>query len=342
MALLDLIGHENLSGYDNKKNMGNGQGMKFYLYVIFALILFSCQSLDFPTEEIITQRNELREKRSPADGAWTKADELFDSYYLECLGDDINATYYPIWFKSLDDKMNGIIFKPGSNSKGTILMIHGYAGNIKGFRVMISRFLREGYTVAALSLPGHGLAGGERGDIDNFNDYGILVRDFLKSIRGKVPEPMFAVSHSTGCSALIIHNQKYSWKFRKVVFIAPLVRSYSWHLSVVGRVLTKPFVNYYNTPWTGVLAVHVFPMHWFDELYDWNKSVEGYKKQSDDLLVFQGEKDKVVSWEYNVDYLKRKYRNSNFIYYPDADHTYFMYEGDNLEDTITRTLDFFE
>lgn len=316
--------------------------MKVFFCITLVLIFVSCRSLDFPDDEIIMQRNELREKRSPAHGSWAKADVIFDSYYLDCLGEDSDASYYPIWFDSLDDRMNGIVFKPDGISKGTVLMIHGYAGNIKGFKVIISRLLKEGFTVAALSLPGHGIAGGERGDIDNFNDYGDLVHDFLSSIKGRVPDPMYAISHSTGCSALIIYNEKYSWDFEKVVFIAPLVRSYSWHLSVVGRVLTKPFVKYYNTPWTGVLAVHVFPMHWFDELYDWNKENESYSRQDDDLLIFQGKKDKVVSWEYNVKYITDKYKNSSVIYYPDADHTYFMYESENLDHTITRTLDFFK
>ncbi|MGL1892378.1 MAG: alpha/beta hydrolase [Spirochaetaceae bacterium] len=307
---------------------------------VSTLLLVSCQTLNFPSEEILQERELLRSKRSNLNDDWVPADPLFDKYYSEMAQGVPGANYYPIWFDSIGSKMNGIILTPASQeepelkSKGTVLLIHGYAGNLRGYRFLIPELLSEGYTVAALSLPGHGLAGGDRGDIDNFNNYGILVHDFLEQLEGKIPKPYNAVGHSTGCSALMIYNQDYGWDFDNVVFIAPLIRSSAWYPSVTVRFLTKPFIQYYNTPWSGAIAVQVFPMHWLDELKKWNKEVKKYNVKDDEILIFQGDRDSVVDWKYNTKFIKSKYANSSLILKEGGSHTFFFKDEELITDIV--------
>lgn len=305
---------------------------KRYQMLIFVVCFLSCQSLNFPTDDILNTRGEMRCRRSCFMDEWQPADSVFDSYYGDITEDINGAEYYPVWFDSIGDRMNGIIFEPENPSAGTVLIIHGYAGNILGFRYIINELLKNNYRVAALSLPGHGLAGGDRGDINNFMDYGILVNDFLNLLKLKNMEPEFAVAHSTGCTSLIIYNEYYGWTFDKVVFIAPLLRSAKWYPSKFVRAISRLFVNFYNTKWSGALAVQVFPLHWFDELVKWNKIFKDYAVSGKDLLIIQGEKDNVVLWKHNIPAIQEKYPNSEVIKYDEGTHTVFMGNtGDGAE-----------
>lgn len=314
--------------------------MKEIFVLLSILSVISCTTLNYPSEDILNKREELRSKRSFGKGLWQKADSIFDEYYVECIDEVEGAKYYPIWFSSIGEKMNGIIFSPKDQSRGTVVLIHGYAGNIIGFRKIINKLLKENYTVAALSLPGHGIAGGERGGIGEFDQYGEVVYDFYNVIKERTPEPFFAVSHSTGSSSLLIFNENYNWPFKSVVFLAPLIRSYSWRASVIGRTLTRPFVSHINTKWEGVLALHVVPLTWFDKLYLWNKRISSYSGKNDNILILQGKKDKVVSWRYNVKFIKKKYPGAEIILYPEGSHTFF--KGDEFEDSMEKILNHFE
>lgn len=308
--------------------------------LLIILLLTSCQHLKFPDTETLSERDQLRDARSPLDGQWLPADQMFHEHYGIMVNDIPGAEYYPVWFDSLGEKMNAIIFTPMVQSRGTILAIHGYAGNIRGFKKIVPALLKEGFTVAALSLPGHGIADGARGDIDSFNDYGELVNDFLLKLSGRVPEPISALTHSTGSSALLIYNQKYDWSFQKVIFLAPLIRSRIWYPSVVARFFTKPFVHYINTSWTGPLAVQVFPLHWFDELKKFNKDIKKYTTQEDKILLLQGTKDAVVDWRYNVKFIQDKYPNTEVYKYDGGSHMFFMDSSTDRELVIEKIVNY--
>ncbi|OQY38487.1 MAG: hypothetical protein B6229_05800 [Spirochaetaceae bacterium 4572_7] len=221
--------------------------IKNILIVVTSVLILSCQTLNFPNDEVLNERENLRSQRSNIDDDWIEAGLEYDSHYASALEGNPGAKYYPVWFDSIGSRMNGLIFVPGNQTKGTIIAIHGFAGNIRGYRFYIRELLKEGYTVAALSLPGHGLAGGDRGDIENFDDYGKVVLDFISSLRGKIPEPFYAIGHSTGCTSLLIYNEKYGWDLEKIVFISPLIRSSLWYPSKITRFFFKPFIHYYNT-----------------------------------------------------------------------------------------------
>lgn len=293
--------------------------MKKITIFLIVLLTLSCLSTS-ESKEVIEEREQLRTERNHIDEEWSPATEGIYSYFKRCTKDVPGSLIYPIWFRSLDDAMNGIIFAPETSNGESILLIHGYAGNIRGLNEIITHLLKSGYTVAALTLPGHGLSGGDRGDIGDFNDYGHVVNDFLVQLEGKIPDIKYAVGHSTGCSSLIIYNEKYGWDFKGVLFIAPLIRSYSWYPAIFARILSSPFIDSVDTVWSGPFAVQTFPFHWFDELKQWNTRNINYEKKYDKLVVFQGKKDKVVSWKYNITFIKDLYPNSEVFLFNDADH----------------------
>lgn len=312
--------------------------MKRVLLFLIPILLFSsCQTLKVQSEETLSERENLRNNRSFFNDEWVPADDLFDKYYGDVLFGLPDASYYPVWFNSGNYKMSAIVFEPQKVVKGTVLVVHGYAGNTLGFKHIINRLLKNGYRVAALSLPGHELSGGERGDIDDFTSYGLAVEDFIDLLKEKDMEPRFAIGHSTGCTSLIIYNQNYGSSFEKIVFIAPLIRSAKWYPSKFARFISKPFLSFYNTNWSGPLAVEVFPMHWFDELGIWNKEFKDYYSVNTPLLIIQGERDSVVDWKYNLSSIEKKYPNTEILKFKEGSHTLFM-KNSGFEEKISNKI----
>lgn len=315
--------------------------MKIVRLLPLLIFILSCQTVNYEKQEVLEERDELRGFRTYAYNEWEPAGVEFDKHYDRFVEHLDGSSYYPIWFNSIEKEMNAIIFTPEIQTKGTVLMIHGYAGNIRGFRYIANELLRQGYSVATLSLPGHGLAGGERGDIENFDNYGVVVNDFIKILKDHNLNPEYAIGHSTGCSSLIIYNQDYGWDFKDVVFIAPLIQSASYYPAKVIRFLTKPFIKQINTKWSGPLAVQVFPMHWFDQLIKWNKKLKKYESKDDNILLLQGEKDEVVRWKYNIKSITNLYLNTEVVKYKQGSHTMFMTDKNDGRDIINRIIDKF-
>lgn len=304
------------------------------LFVLIFIPFLSCKSLNYPSQDILDQRMELRSETSYILDEWNPGSKKFDEHHGYIYELSPGAAYYPIWFEYNNKRHNGIIFKPEISNNKTVLIIHGFAGNLKGFRFVTSMLLNNGYNVAALMLPGHSIDENPRGDIDDFSTYGKIVNSFVNLLEIKKMKPEFAVAHSTGASSLLIYNQDYGWKFKKVIFIAPLIRSVYWFPSSVVRTFTKPFIHKINTKWNGVLAVQVFPMHWFDELIKWNKVNKKYNIMPQELLILQGEKDDVVDWRYNLKYLKSKYPQLEIVTFKKGTHTMFMSDKDEGEDIL--------
>lgn len=311
--------------------------MRIFLLLILIAALLSCES--FPeSRDIKDEREELRSTQNHIKGDWVPSQEGIYDYFEDCIKGVDGAEIYPIWFRSLDDVMSGLVFKPEFSNQKSVLMIHGYAGNTKGFKKIINHLLKRGFTIAALSLPGHELSGGKRGDVGDFNDYGHLVNDYLTLLNGKIPPIDYAIAHSTGCSSLIIYNEIYGWEFKQTVFIAPLIRSYAWRTSLVARFLSEPFIDSVNTMWKGPFAVQSFPFHWFDELHQWNTRLKRYNTQDDSLYVFQGDHDEVVSWKYNMKFIGELYPRSVIDVYKYSNHVSIFTKEPHVK-RLLETLD---
>jgi pimeloyl-ACP methyl ester carboxylesterase len=52
--------------------------------------------------------------------------------------------------------------EPGKAARGTVLVIHGWRSRTEYMRALIEGFLRDGYRVVSLDLPGHGASSGRR------------------------------------------------------------------------------------------------------------------------------------------------------------------------------------
>lgn len=298
---------------------------KIILFITGLLSVYSCQTMNYPSEEILNRREEVRSQLVHIDETWVEDKEVLGEvfYYINDTVEDFEC--YPLWIDTIGEKISMSLMRPKIGvSKKYVLLIHGYMGNTRGFRYIITDLLNSGYGVITLNLPGHSIAGGKRGDIDDFNLYGEMVHDVVERFKSHNIDITYAITHSTGCSALVIYNEVYGWSFEKVVFIAPLIRSHMWYPSRFGRTISRPFLKEMNTKWSGVYAVQTFPMHWFDELVKWNRTLKSYTPKSDSLKIYQGSEDDVVDWKYNLKFLEELYTYSEAVVYPEASHMLFL------------------
>ncbi len=69
------------------------------------------------------------------------------------------------------------------DSKGTVLLIHGYAEHSGRYRLLADVLTSVGWNVAAMDYRGHGQSGGRRAHIDDFEQYMEDMRSFIAEVK---------------------------------------------------------------------------------------------------------------------------------------------------------------
>ncbi len=282
--------------------------------LLTALLLAGCTSLNLPSKTTLNRRNRLRAGLQPISSPWVPAQGPAAETMAPLWKGVEGTAYYGLTFPMPPDaglpqpgaRMAAHIIYPERVTRGTVILIHGYAGNPLGLRNLCRTLLNHGFCTALLALPGHSLSEGPRGDIGTFRDYSRFLRAFREAAGDRLPAPFSAVGHSTGAASLLEYGYHEGWDFRRVVLVSPLIRSYAWQPSRFGRFLTRPFLRRVNAPWEGPLAVQTVPLHWFDQLNRWNKALKSRHPLPYRALLLQGTADRVVSWKYNIPFLEKK------------------------------------
>tara|TARA_E500000178_G_scaffold325897_1_gene353633 strand:+ start:3784 stop:4758 length:975 start_codon:yes stop_codon:yes gene_type:complete len=115
-------------------------------------------------------------------------------------------------------------------TKGTIVLSHGYAEYMEKYAETVSDFLNLGYRVAMVEWRSHGCSGG-RSDIrrevlhfkdfdKNISDLNIVMRDFVMQ---RFPPPYFGVSHSMGGQINIRTAVLHQGLFNSLALSAPMI-----------------------------------------------------------------------------------------------------------------------
>ena len=242
----------------------------------------------------------------------------FDFYKLNVPG----IKHYFGSFESNGYTIAANIFVP-EKYKASVFLLHGYFDHAGILKDIIHFLVQKGLAVAAYDMPGHGLSSGERASIDNFKIYADILNDFVSLYKTKFTGPLHVIAHSTGCAVVMeFILTTDSPLFEKIIFIAPLVRSYAWYLSKTGLFLCNPFCdsvprifgkNSSNPDFLQFikekdsLQYRKVPFQWVKSLFKWNESFQDYGTSSKNLLVIQGSLDKTVAWKYNLKKIKEKF-----------------------------------
>ncbi len=219
------------------------------------------------------------------------------------------------------------VFTP-PESKGTVVVLHGYYDHAGILRHLIRSLVEAGYTVATYDHPGHGLSTGERASIEDFSEYVSVLEDFLKLCRTRLRGPFHLVAHSMGCGVATDHLLNAGrTSVEKIVFLAPLIRSAAWDLAGWGRALVgdrvdsvprkfrkncsdKAFLKFVKDD---PLQTDRVPMKWVKALRAWNDRVVKYEPSGMSLRIIQGASDTTVDDEYNLALLRKKFNNPEVV-----------------------------
>jgi alpha-beta hydrolase superfamily lysophospholipase len=250
----------------------------------------------------------------------TKEIEAYFQFYQL---DDPDVEHYFGTIVSENSALAAHVFIP-TNPRGTLFLIHGYFDHTGTFSKLIAAGLAHHYAVVSWDLPGHGISSGDRTDTGSFDRCARQFVDIVQRSETELPKPFHLISHSTGCSIAIeyIHNSSTN-AFDQVVFLAPLIRHAHWGFGKFGYFIANPFSNKIrrrdkkNTSDTEYLAfVKQDPLHsgilsfeYLEDLYAWEKQVQNDSVWPGSVLIIQGDRDTVVDWKYNLEFLRKKIKH---------------------------------
>ncbi|MCC7209572.1 MAG: alpha/beta fold hydrolase, partial [Anaerolineae bacterium] len=117
--------------------------------------------------------------------------------------------------------------EPGLSARGALVIVHGFGDHSGRFAHVADYFTRQGYTVHALDLRGHGQSRGKMlGYFDDFNqhadDVDVLVTRAVEQNNGR---PVFVLGHSMGGLVSVTYaiRQPSPERVRGLMLSAPLL-----------------------------------------------------------------------------------------------------------------------
>ncbi|MBU8906490.1 alpha/beta hydrolase [Desertibacillus haloalkaliphilus] len=227
--------------------------------------------------------------------------------------------------------------------KETIILLHGYFDHVGSLTNIIHYLVNKGYRVVTYDLIGHGLSEGERYAIDHFEQYHEVLKHVVSLCKEHFTDHTYhLLAHSTGAAIALHHLNHEDVVYKKVILVAPLVRSNHWYPSVSGFYLLKPFIkkvsrrfrknsaNEHYLSFTKVdpLQSKELPLKWLRALVQWNRQIKDAEPNKEQVVhIIQGTRDKTVDWKYNLSFLQRKFLNTYMYSVYGGQHQLFNEEA---------------
>lgn len=211
------------------------------------------------------------------------------------------------------------VFLPPGPPRGTLFVLHGYLASLGNFSGVIRVMLEEGWAVAAMDLPGHGLSSGERAGIQDFAEYAQALDAWLESlgsIRERLPHPWVALGHSTGASAVLelLRDRPAPWDL--LVLSAPLIRHVYWELGQ-GLAWWNQWWLTSIRPLVGpdpLVGIHNVPLSWVLALGRWERDLRLRPRHDVEVLLHQDWDDQVVDFRHNLPRVARGYPRNRVVW----------------------------
>ncbi len=239
------------------------------------------------------------------------------------------------WTRTGPNKETALyVFEP-ERVRGTMVYVHGYLSHSLSAAFLIWNLLDQGFRVVCADLPGHGLSDGERGDIATFSDYGLFVGNLHGFCEDRWTGPVDYMGHSTGCAAMHEYLRQGYRGYNRIIFLAPLVRTWLWDVSLAGLSLTEKFTeafpafrnevsrdkNYLRKSKLDHLRLKQVPVHWVRALERWNEELKTDAVPiTREILILQGTADTAVDAPYGKEYYDRLLTGHTYVEIPKAIH----------------------
>jgi len=219
------------------------------------------------------------------------------------------------------------------NPKGTIFVFHGYFDHVGIFNHVLKYAIEQGYAVLMFDLPGHGLSSGPIAAIQDFREYQEVLTVCIDLVKNKFPEPWNVIAQSTGAAIVIDfllgggYNEATS-PFKKVVFLAPLVRPVDWKITRGLYHVVSPFTHYIKRKFAinsndsefltflkeqDPLQSKKVSSKFIGAMIEYISRVENADPIAFSPLVLQGDSDGTVDRLHNMPILERKFLEPKII-----------------------------
>lgn len=251
-----------------------------------------------------------------------------DHYGLVFNSNDTPVRHFMGGYSSIDFQISAQYWVP-KNPRGTYFIVHGYFDHVGLYGHLIRHLLQLGYAVVAFDLPGHGLSSGERVTIESFDHYVDVFSDLLHNCEAHLPKPWKAAGQSTGGAVLIKYimaakPHHYMNDLEQVTVLAPLIHPRGWKRSLytykflhmfLKKIKRKLYPNTANEKFNQFLAnddplqMFYVPIEWIASMKRWTEEFAALPPSDYPLKVIQGDCDRTVEWEYNLDVLAKKFCN---------------------------------
>ena len=230
------------------------------------------------------------------------------------------------------------VWWPDAAPVATLFLIHGFYDHMGLYRHVVEWGLNHGFVVIACDLPGHGLSSGERASIDDFAQYQATLQGlFIEAQSLQLPQPWHLCGQSTGGAIVLDHLLHYGEQSPaqgQAILLSPLVRPRDWGWSKFSYYLLRPFVkgiarrfseNSNDPAFLPFLQADPLqpvrlPTAWVGALARWIPRIEGASPSTRLPLVIQGQDDKTVDWQHNLEVLKAKFNQPQVLLLPGARH----------------------
>lgn len=252
-------------------------------------------------------------------------------------------TYSGVYYSG-DELLAAHLLRGTRTDAGTVILIHGYNGTMiePHFEYFAQQFIKNGFRVVLLNLPGHEFSGGYRSAVNSFADYGAMVVNFLSQNKKSLGPAVYAVGISTG-SVAIFDALRTSPEVRGIItksaLLVPFIRMRAAGLLEFGSYLSPSI----NSGRRGPMQIYNLSTRWIRQAGAWQKEVSAAIKDSGPLdgkniFIAFAEQDKAIQVAPSRDFYSQAFSAATVKTYAGQDH---MFSKAGYEDVRSDVMQFF-
>lgn len=228
------------------------------------------------------------------------------------------------------------LYRPLSGVQGTCIVLHGYYDHMGLYGHLYAWAVQQGFAVLTCDLPGHGLSSGARASINSFAEYQQVLQALLaQAMRLHLPRPVHLIGQSTG-AAIGLDLALHDWPalMGRLVMLAPLVRPRAWQQAWLLYQGLRPFVRkirrrrsqnsgdaeFLSFLQQDPLQPGELPTAWVGALSRWIPRIEQAAPVGVTPLIIQGDADRTVDWQHNLQVLQDKFAEPRICLLEGAQH----------------------
>jgi len=233
---------------------------------------------------------------------------------------EIGIKFQDIYFKTQSAKLHAWFLKAEGESKGTILFLHGNAGNISSHLPASYWLPKHGYNVLMPDYRGYGKSSGNASVKGIHKDMQIYL-DYLDKMQKRYGVFGQSLGGSIAIQAVAEHEDK-----SKIAFIISDSAFSSYRTIVKEKI--KPFF---------LLKPFAKPLSYITKNnYSAEKHIE--KISPIPLLVTHGTEDEVVDFSHAETLFKKAKQPKTFLEINGGKHTLHLYENKKMQETLLKFI----